>query len=99
MSTLGVPGDGAGAAEGEPAACAGVDGATDGEGAVAGCLSAGDAIRYAPSPARTTTTTANRAFCWPADRSIAPYYFLRRTGRSQKGSGVSSGSAPPPSRP
>src|SRR5208283_524959 len=99
MSTLEEPvGDGTGAAEGDPAACAGVDGETDGDGAVPGCLP-GEAIRYAPSPASTTTTTANSAFCWPADRSIALCYFLRRTGRSQKGSGASGGSAPPPSRP
>ena len=49
-----------------------------------------------PSPASTTTTTANTAFCWPGDSSIALRYFLRRTGRSQNGSGVSGALAPPP---
>src|ERR1700692_3138179 len=52
-----------------------------------------------PSPARITTTTAKSAFCWPGDRSIAPRYFLRLTGRSQKGIGASGGSAPPALRP
>src|SRR5271165_7150614 len=85
-----------------PAAPVG-DGAADGEAEggwdAAGCWLPCEVIRKVPSPARATTITAKSALCWPADRSIVPRYFLRLTGRSQKGIGASGGSAPPASRP
>src|SRR5580693_6196060 len=97
-------GTGAGAADGDPAdgdpaAWAGGDDAADGDfdPDADGCLlPCGEASSQMPSPASTTTTTANTAFCWPGDSSIAPRYFLRRTGRSQNGSGVCGAPAPPP---
>src|SRR5450755_1303355 len=94
MSTLLLSaGEGTAAADGEPPAVAGADGRADADGEACGCEPCG-ASRNTPSPASTTTTTAKSAFCWPAGRSIVPRYFLRRTGRSQKGIGLSGGDEP-----
>src|SRR6201995_4022908 len=83
-------GVGTGAAEGDPGAGAGAEALVVGDFAADGCLSPwGEASSQMPRPTSTTTTTPNTAFCWPGDRSMVRRYFFRRTGRSQKGIGIS----------
>src|ERR1700744_4198609 len=85
-------GVGTGAAEGDPAAGAGAgaEALVVGDFAADGCLSPwGGASSQMPRAPRTPPPTPNTAFCWPGDRSMVRRYFFRRTGRSQKGIGIS----------
>src|SRR6266705_5445570 len=53
--------------------------------------------RYAPRPARTSTTTAKAASRWNGDSSMPISYFRRQIGRLQNGPAGSSD--PPDPRP